>query len=272
MPYVWSFTVLPAFRILLVTPLNSNTLRVFFNVEPRHQSVLSATDSLNRRLWSVAVTAGPGETPAIAGAENALPQPTAIPGEADAWSVDLRTDLRVLLSTTYEVVASPALTSLAGDAIGAAPYDRGECPGIAVARKRLPPRTSRTTEGVDLFYDTFAGTWRLDGKQDIDVHGGTDALKKRVLRRLITGRGAHRHLPGYGVGLQVKMPINTTRIAELRAEIRRQLLQEADVEEISVEASTSANGLVVQVGVVPAASPEFALSFEVAEDGGIVVG
>lgn len=260
-----------AFRVLLVTPLNSNTLRVFLSAEPRHQSRLSSNDVLNRRLWTVAVLAGPGELPNLETAENALPQPTAVVGAPGAWSVDLRFDTRVLLSTTYEVVASPDLVSLLAVPMAVAPWDRGHCLGIAVPRPRRLPRSSRAAIGVDFFYDSFAGAWRLDGRRDVDVHAGNDALRKRIIRRLITGRGAFRHLPTYGLGLQTKELLTTTHFAQLRAEATRQLLEEEDVDKVEVQVYGAPNRVVVTVMVKPKAGPGVDLSFEVPAEGPIVV-
>lgn len=260
-----------AFRVLLVSPLNSNTLRVFLSSEPRHQSRLSSNDVLNRRLWTVSVLDGPGELPNLETAENALPQPTAIPGAPDAWSVDLRFDTRVLLSTTYEVVASPDLVSLLGVPMAVAPWDRGSCLGIAVVRPRRTPRSSRAAVGVDFFYDSFAGTWRLDGRRDVDVHAGNDALRKRIIRRMVTGKGRFKHLPTYGLGLQSKGLVTTTHMAQLRAETIRQLLEEEDIDKVDVQVYPFTNGVVVAVMAKPKAGPGIDLSFEVPADGPIVV-
>ena len=265
------FFIASSFRVVLVTPLNSNTLRAFLSLEPRHQSVLSIDDALNRRNWTVAVAAGVGEVPELETVENAIPQPTAIPGLASAWSVDLRLDRRVILGTTYRVTASTALVSTFGDPMAASPLNRGDGPGIALVRPRRPPRTSRTTDGLDFFYDTFAAAWRLDPRRDVDVHGGDDARRKRIIRRLISGRGRFKHLPTYGLGLQAKGPLNTSALAELRAEATRQILEEGDIAAVDVDVVRILNGIIVKVRARPISGRGVELTFEVPVEGPVVV-
>lgn len=260
-----------SFRIVLATPLNSNTIRVFFSLEPRHQSPLSSNDALNRRNWSLEVLAGAGPVPTIESVENALPQPTIFSSLPDAWSVDLRLDQRLLLATSYRTTANAAIRSaLASSALDPL-ASSGTHPGISVARPRRPPRSSRAVDGVDLFYDTFQGLWRLDGRRDLDVHAGDDARRKRIIRRLITARGGFKHLPGYGVGLRTKEPVTTTRLAELRSEIRLQLLEEEDLEDVRVDANQIPDGVVVRIVAKPRASAGIEMTFEVPSEGPIVV-
>lgn len=263
--------VLP-FRVLGATPLNSNTLRVFLSDEPRHRSRLSSDDALNRLNWTLEVVSGPGDLPSLETPENALAQPDLISGEPDAWSVDLRLDRRLLLSTVYRVIGSEALRSLAGDLLAPDPEDRATCPGIMVPRPRRPPRTSRAAIGVDLFYDTFRAAWRVDGRGDIDVHAGDDARRKRIIRCLISGKGRFKHLPSYGLGLRAKDPFTTTDVAKLRADARAQILEEDDIADAAVDVQTFPNGLIVKVRARPVAGTEIALTFEVPPEGPVVVG
>lgn len=283
MAHTWSFTTTIGFRLVSAFPINSNTIRAVLSKEPRHQSALSSIDALNRLNWHVVVSAGAGSDPVVERVENALPQPTLFAGFPDAWSVDLRVDVQLLLATTYETRALPSssflavagpITSVDGDAMAADPNDRHEHPGIVVPRPRRPPRSSRAAVGVDLRYDTFDGIFRLDGKNDIDVHAGPDALRKRIIRRLITARGGFRHLPTYGVGLRVKEINTTTSVAALRSEILRQVRQERDVADVDavVQSLPGTGAVIIKITVKPAVGTDFDVTFEVPSTGPITIG
>ena len=99
--------------------------------------------------------------------------------------------------------------------------------------------------GVDLFYDTFTGAYVLDSRSDLALHAGVEALKKRVIRRLITAPGEFYHLPDYGVGIDVKKQFNATRLTRLQAEIIRQLREEEDIDELAVNLANPSPGVLV---------------------------
>jgi hypothetical protein len=98
-----------SFFVLFVTVAASNTFRVYFATEPKHQSSLATDDALNRDLWTIEVLAGDGAIPVVTAVENAQPQPTIDLSWPDAWSVDIRTDRLLEWPTTYRVVPSLAI-------------------------------------------------------------------------------------------------------------------------------------------------------------------
>ncbi len=129
------FELLPApqlpFSVIIAFPLNSNTIRVVFSLEPRHQSPLSANDSLNRLNWEIQVQAGPDSVPVVTLLENAQPQPALFPSTfPEAWSVDLRTDRQLKFGTTYLTIVGSAIVSATGSALQPDPDDRDDHPGI----------------------------------------------------------------------------------------------------------------------------------------------
>lgn len=127
--------------------------------------------------------------------------------------------------------------------------------------------------GVDLFYDSFTGAYRLDPRGDLDLHAGIDALKKRVIRRLITTPGSFYHLPDYGVGLECKEPFNSTNLGRIQAEIIRQLRQEEEILELEVQvASPAPDVLVVKIRARTAAGRPFGLALEQRPEGPVVRG
>ena len=274
---------LPPFRVVLATPVNSNTVRAFLSKEPRHISPLSANDALNRLNWDLSIFSGPGKIPEVEAVENAQPRPGLL-GPIDTggtigpiptgWSVDLRLARRILQATTYLTLAGAAIDSADGaDDMAAAPDDRDDHPGITVERdpvRRQPVIVQNA--GVDLRYDFFEGRYLLDAKADLDVHAGAEFLKKRIIRRLISRPGGFFHLPTYGVGLTVKEPFNATRLAQLRGEILRQIRQEEDVEDLSVDVASTAPGvLIIKIRARTARGEGVSLGLEFREDGQVFV-
>lgn len=130
----------PDFYPLLATPINSNTVRVYFNVEPRHISKLGQGDSFNRLNWEMTITeVFLGATiPVITLVDNALPQPTLFVGFLNAWSVDVHLDRRLVQRARYEIIASTNIQNRNNTAtiITGTGFDRDDFPGIIEARDR----------------------------------------------------------------------------------------------------------------------------------------
>ncbi|TAL42188.1 MAG: hypothetical protein EPN91_09025 [Salinibacterium sp.] len=238
----------PQLAFLQLTPAGSNLFRVFLSREPVHQSVLGPTDALNRLNWSLSVLSGFATIPVIEQVENAQPQATLSVSTPGAWSIDLRVDRPILLLAIYQVVANPNLLAADGSQLAASPSDRASAPGIMPPISRVPVKPQTTLQGVDLRYDTFAGTFVLDAKTDIDVQMGLDAVKKRVIRRLISTPGGFYHLRDYGVGLRNKEVYRTTQLSTLQTRVKQQVLQESEILDAKVQVSLVAqNTLVVSL-------------------------
>jgi hypothetical protein len=262
-----------AFELLFASALNSNTARVYFNEQPRHVSPLGSTDSLNRDLWQIQlVTAGDPKVvePEIGAVENAQFAGDFLVAsgisEPSAWSVDLRTARRLANErSVFRVVASTDLENDDGSSTLDPAHDRDDFPGVVSVRPREPARPARELQDrPDLHYDFFAGTYRLDQASDIGLHSGDDALKKRIIRRILTVPGQFRHLETYGVGVEVKKRFTATRLAELRVAAIKQVKQEAEVGSVAVDASFSGGVLILTVAV---GTRRGRLTFSVEQDG-----
>lgn len=119
------------FSVIIATPINSNTIRVFFTEEPRRQSALSVNDALNRLNWEIQAQAGPGTAPVVTLIENAQPRPNQFPLTfPDAWSVDVRTDRQIRFGSTYLTIAGSAIVAASDNTLQPDPDDRGDHPGI----------------------------------------------------------------------------------------------------------------------------------------------
>lgn len=72
----------------------------------------------------------------------------------------------------------------------------------------------------------------VDASGDVAVERGLDSLRKRILRRLLTRRGAFAHLPGYGVGIpaEIKRLATPSVRARIVADAEAQCRREPEVE------------------------------------------
>lgn len=265
------FHIIPPFRVLLVTPVSSNHMRVYFSEEPRHASPLGPTDVQNRLNWVISVLSGSGTTPIVEDVENVQKNP--LPFATGAWSVDLVVDRKILAPTTYLVVASAAIVAANGtDLLGSPPNDRGSAPGIMAIPPRQTPQLSSSAGGIDFFYDFFKGTYQTDGKNDVTVHAGNEYLKKRILRRLISSPGGFFHLSNYGVGLRSKELFDASGLGKIRQRVLDQVLQEDDVQDVQVSvASPAAGELLVFVEVHPKSGIVFTLNLDVPQSGPVIL-
>lgn len=256
------------FELIFATPLNSNTIRAWFTVEPQHRSVIGANDALNRLLWTPSVLIGTAIAPIVEVIENV--HANELPLYPDAWSVDIRVDRRLDVRSTYRIVVASNIVSALGVMLSPG-FDRGEFPGIINIEPRIRPVATVVTRGVDLRYDFFEGRYILDDRRDIDVHGGIVALKKRIIRRLVTAPGEISALPDYGCGLQSKKLINTTNINDVRARIEQQIRKEEEVTGLNLQLSVFAGVLVVALKIRVRSAGVVPLRVEIPEDGPIRV-
>lgn len=247
------------FRVIFATAINSNTVRIFLSDEPRHVSPLGSTDALNRFNWTLLLTVSGDPRvvePEIEKLENVQPAADLLASmgivEPNAHSIDLRTARRLANErSTFEVIASPSIENAFGNlTMEPPPDDRGSFPGVVAVRPRRVPRPVQQREGrQDFRYDFFeTQAYLLDPRRDVDLHGGLEALKKRIIRRLITTPGNFAHLETYGAGLEVKRTFNPGRLAEVRAKVLEQVRAEEEVRSVAVSAEFQPQGvLIVQV-------------------------
>jgi hypothetical protein len=80
------------------------------------------------------------------------------------------------------------------------------------------------------------GVFRVDDGGDYAFDEGVQSLKKRVIRRLVTRKGAFAHLPNYGVGIpdEAKRLGIAAVITRLAADAQLQIAKEPDVSQARV--------------------------------------
>jgi hypothetical protein len=249
--------ILTPFCVPFATPINSNTIRVFICEEPKHVSPLGADDVLNRRNWTLELVSATPPTservtePIIEKVENPQPRPEIVitGSTTTTWSVDIRVDRPIVSTAVYRIIMGPLVSNALGTLTTPPdPYDRAEFPGIFSIRPLPPQRPLQQRPGIDFFYDTFEGVFRLDPKKDLQTHEGVSAAKKRILRRIMSGDGFF-HLPGYGVGLEVKKLFNPTRISELSLKLKEKILEEEEVDAVSAQITNEIGLLIIQLRV-----------------------
>lgn len=121
-------------------------------------------------------------------------------------------------------------------------------------RKLIPPTLEQALPSLDIAnpqsgglaandVQALLGTYSVDETGDYGNDSGIPNLKKRILRRLMTRKGAFAHMPDYGVGLvEEGKQLNTGSTRErLRAECERQIMLEPDVDRVSVQIVVDSN-------------------------------
>lgn len=120
-----------------------------------------------------------------------------------------------------------------------------------MASPPIPEQPVSTRGGVDVRYDFFQGRWILDSRRSFATETTFAYVKKRVIRRVITGPGNFSHLPTYGMNLREKELYTSTRLAEIKMNALEQILEEEDVVSADVRATAPAPGtLVLQIQLV----------------------
>lgn len=217
---------------------STRTVSVLVSRAAVHVSALTPGDALNAATWTL-TRLDTGQVFTIIGVRHIV----------DDAIFELATleDLG-----PYEVehrVLTTTLRAANGDTIGDPNY--ADFRGMG-ATERLDQSALIRKADVDLL-NPFASDAQLqstiqqEASGDYAVHGGTDLLKKLVLRRLLTVPGTFVHLPEYGIGLQPKEPLNSGDLSTLKVGIEAQLRREPELVEVAVRLSLNSNILTVRV-------------------------
>ena len=144
-----------------------------------------------------------------------------------------------LLAATGALVTAPYQATFKGVVAAGTPVQLAR-PRPRVRDLRNPYRADPQTGDVTTRVLTAGG----DYQTEIDAA----VVRKGLVRRLTTPRGAIRHLPGYGLGFQPKslIPMGGQREA-LRTEIETQAKQEPGVVRARADVSVFAAGMLIRV-------------------------
>ena len=233
-----------ALTVVAAWAISTHSVRVELSTEPIHVSEFTTGDALNPLSWSVVDTT------------TGRPLTVVVASIHDQTSVDLVTIEPLgdhleehlvtavgLVSTDGNPLSSPANATFLGVVQTVDPVDseRADYRDRDIANP--PFQVTRSTG--------YSGALQFDADGDLATEAGAPLIKKLVLRRMATQRGAFPHLPDYGVGLLEKEPIaGGGDLVALLREIEDQCRQEPDVEAAVARGSVDRSGvLIIQVGI-----------------------
>ena len=231
-----------------VVAIRENALRLEFDQAVNLTGLLAFDDASRPDLWNVTAS------PMSIGLSGDPARPVRIvrvelAGEDDGVAdVDYGRFVNLILDrpmtafpavytvTWTDIYAKDLASSSSGSSDVYAVYRLLEQPQIQVpkpSRDFANPQT--TAAAIESLPDPNAsfvlGTFGVDDTGDYAQDEGTVNLKKRIIRRLITRKGAFAHLPNYGVGIpdQAKKLAQAIVISKLKADAEVQIAQEPDV-------------------------------------------
>jgi len=114
---------------------------------------------------------------------------------------------------------------------------------LAIADRPIDLATAGVVSGSAI----LGGSMVVGDDGDYTTHSGDELLRKLIIRRLITRRGAFTHLPEYGLGLPVKMPLRSSMLATLKTQIEQECLKEQDVAAASASLTVQPDGYLLIV-------------------------
>lgn len=206
--------------------------------EPRHASDAGVGDATNPATWSV-VRLDTGAAFTVALVEEVDPT---------AWRLTL---VEALGSHLVKHEASaPGLVASDGSPI--VPPRTVEFLGIGTAASTSPEASAaaRRLTPSDVANPPIphspSGTLVVTSGGDYAEVSGDELLKKLILRRLTTRRGAFFHLPDYGASLAVKQVLPGS-LVQIQADVERQVALEPEVKTATAKVSVSAGVLTVAI-------------------------
>lgn len=151
------------------------------------------------------------------------------------------------------LITCDASAVLAADGVTAlATVTSLQCEGAAPSRTEAQRNKSLTTDIRSLpLSDDITGVLNITAGGDYETEEGEALLKKIILRRILTKRGAFKHLAAtnFGLGLSPKQTVRTSGLVQLRDDIEAQVRQEPEVSDVQVRVSYSPATEVLQINI-----------------------
>lgn len=233
-------------RLIRADPIADNKVRLSFNQAVRFTGILDPNDASSRHRYSIAAvenTLANGTTPRAV--FPAVPQQT-----AGGSQIDLITDRHFdgypgrYLVTVNQLRAisggllDPAHTTVEFDGLDAFKL-------VATPSNQLPNRDIANPQTYLAMLDplpetdveVILGSIPIAESGDYAFDHGLVSFKKRVIRRVVSSKKRFAHIPGYGVGIvqEIKRLGSAAKRAELSAESRKQIMQEPECIDCSVD-------------------------------------
>ena len=255
-------------HVVRARAIEGQTVRVVFNEEPQHLSPAAPRDCLTPTNYVFAVTVGQATAPLPVGVKPAVVSYPAVGVlSAGEFGVDVLTDRPLVAGLSFTVTAQNII-SKSGDTLGS-PYSANFV-GLVMLAKAHPRRAG--IGYMDLASNPLGGGYVVDNSGDLANHTGMDSLRKRILRRVVTPKGAFAWMPEYGVGIDHKKPMTVNRMMMLKVELARQIKQEPEVADVSSTLTKSPLSYVlVSLHVKTKAGALVPLTLAVSNQGGISI-
>lgn len=215
--------------------VKGQVVRVSFSEAPLAVSAAGTADATNPSNYTLSVVTGQAGQPLAVGVD---PDPITGPTLGVATgevAMDLHVDRPLAVGIRYRVTVANVFSALGGP-LGF-PYS-AEFYGIVMPAAL--PRPGRRTDLVDVRNDISQGRYLFNSAGDLLNHSGVEGLRKRILRRLSTPRDSFAHLPGYGVGLQLKALASIAQLQAYQQDATNQVRQEPEVASATVSISQDA--------------------------------
>lgn len=261
-----------AFAVDHALAIDGNTVRITYTDNPQTVHDRLTTDGLNPRNYAITILAGPNAawSPRVA---------HVYPVDGDPLSLDLRLDQtmpgKMMSQQTQFRVTVTNVMSAAGAMLVGAPYAAFWSLNQMVMETtvRLDRAAGRDLSRPWTPNSPAGGTFRIGSSGDYRFDSGLTLVKKLIYRRILTVKGGFFHLPNYGMGLKPKAVAYPYQLTSARAEMRRQILEESEVQDCTVKVTQTAQGIVIFfVKVRTKQGLEDDLKFTVQPNGSVVPG
>lgn len=214
----------------------TNAIDVLFTGTPEESDPATVWDALRPANWTLVAVDPYGATVRLAQFVERI----------DASSVRVFFDGPLDQGVTYRIVASDQIRATGGGVI-APTLDCRSAVFVSLVERHTPflePVMAALAGATDLANPQSGqdapgpgaplGTFQRTTQGDIGAESGRRYLRKRVLRRMVTGVGAFFHLPRYGLGQKLKILVRPDYGRRLAAEARAQIRSEPDVVSVTV--------------------------------------
>jgi len=243
-------------------------VRVVFSSEPRHRSSAGLDDARNAANYTVTILSGTGQPLRCVGVQaDVVPFPAFGVTTSGEVGVDVQLDRQMVVGMSYRVTVSSSLKSAAGELISttfAADF-------AGAARPKRSGQLRRNIGLVDLASSPFAGGILVDSAGDWAHHEGIDGTHKRVWRIALTGKGAFAWMPNFGISHRLKTPATLSMLANLRTDLREQIIRQPDVVDSSTRVMMDQRGLLeITITVKTSGGEQLSTSAHATQDGDFV--
>lgn len=98
-------------------------------------------------------------------------------------------------------------------------------------------------KGQSSYQNGAPGGLSVGADGDYDEESGAPLIRKLILRRLLTPKGAFYHLPNYGFGLRPKMFLRPSQLQLLKSAMREEIVRERGVANADLSLRLSREGV-----------------------------